>query len=229
VSSGSWYERCASIVRYGALIGAVVLAAFACTSSSDGYASSCPTSGGPLAECPIVPDARVCTPAGCPPEALPTGLQCTAPAQCSILINPGCRTDGYVCSCVNDRWTCNDCSMGTGVCFLANDASADARSDGAVEGGEPCTEGTCGTDLVCEYPMADGCSARGVCVPMKSCGGAGRQPTYCGCDGGSVLGTCDLRGYVTGPVQSFLALDGGSSWSCKPCDAGGTCAATTAP
>ncbi len=59
----------------------------------------------------------------------------------------------------------------------------------------------------------------------EGCGGAGRQPTYCGCDGGGVLGTCDLPGYVTGPVQSLCAIDGGGSWSaaCVPCGAGGPC------
>ena len=103
------------------------------------------------------------------------------------------------------------------------DASSGADSSDASYA--PCNDGRCGPNLVCEYPIADGCYAKGLCVPERGCGGAAKQPTYCGCDGGGVLGTCDLPGYVTGPVQSLFAIDGGSSWSaaCMPCDAGGPC------
>lgn len=89
----------------------------------------------------------------------------------------------------------------------------------------PCTNRTCGPNLVCEYAMSDGCSAQGICVPFKSCGGAGFQPTYCGCDGRGVAMSCDHPGYVMAPVQSFWAVDGGGNWSaaCLPCDAGGPC------
>jgi hypothetical protein len=112
----------------------------------------------------------------------------------------------------------------------ASDAQTDAPSDAAVDAQadaeySPCTNRTCGPNLVCEYAMSDGCSAQGICVPFKSCGGAGLQPTYCGCDGRGVVGSCDRPGYVTAPVQSFWAVDGGWNWSaaCLPCDAGGPC------
>jgi hypothetical protein len=108
----------------------------------------------------------------------------------------------------------------------ASDGGPVNRAGGASDAGyPPCIGGTCGPNLVCEYPIADGCSAKGICVPQRGCGGSGKQPTCCGCDGGGVLGTCDLPGYVTGSVQSFFAIDGGGSWSaaCVPCGAGGPC------
>jgi hypothetical protein len=101
---------------------------------------------------------------------------------------------------------------------------ADSMGDGGKSGGthSPCAHGACGPNLVCEYPVAAGCSAEGVCVPFTPCGGAGKQPTYCGCDGGGVLGTCDVPGYVTGPVQSVFTVDGGAT-GCVPCHSGGPC------
>lgn len=107
-------------------------------------------------------------------------------------------------------------------------ADSAVGSDGsALDASYPlCTNGTCGPGLVCQYPMADGCNAKGVCVPFKSCGGAGKQPTYCACDGGGVLGTCDVPGYVAGPVQSFFNVDGGAwTWGarCVACQSGGPC------
>jgi hypothetical protein len=140
------------------------------------------------------------------------------PAGCrSLPSGPGGGTTG-----------CCPCG-GTGG--SVGDGGAVNRDAGVSDAGyEPCNDGACGPTFVCEYPIADGCYAKGICVPQRGCGGAGKQPTYCGCDGGGVLGTCDLRGYVTGPVQSLFAIDGGGSWSaaCVPCGAGGPCACSDA-
>jgi hypothetical protein len=82
------------------------------------YSSLCPNSS--LAGCPVASDAN-CSNAfvGCGLDALPTGLACLAPAQCTMLIQPiaGCgRTDGYVCSCIGGKWSCDDCNLGTASC-----------------------------------------------------------------------------------------------------------------
>ena len=114
--------------------------------------------------------------------------------------------------------TSNGLSAGDASTFDGDVVDAVRASDGGALDASypPCTDGLCGPGFVCEYPMADGCNATGVCVPFMSCGGAGKQPTYCGCDGGGVLGTCDVPGYVAGPVQSFFSVDSGTwTWGAR--------------
>jgi hypothetical protein len=63
------------------------------------------------------------------------------------------------------------------------------------------SDSDCGPNYACAYPSDGSCSAAGVCVPVTPCGGNGKQPTYCGCDGGSFLRRCDLPGgYSQAPV-----------------------------
>ncbi len=63
---------------------------------------------------------------GCALDALPSGLACTGSAQCALTILP-CpdevqtwgglgRVDGYVCTCVGSRWSCDDCDHGQSLC-----------------------------------------------------------------------------------------------------------------
>jgi hypothetical protein len=117
-------RRAVAIVLVGALI-----AADAC--SNGGYASSCP--GAVLPDCPIAPGVSDCSRSDlvCGLDSLPTGTPCSAPAQCSMLIDPcpnwqkytGERADGYVCSCLDGHWSCDDCSMGAGLCAEAPDGA----------------------------------------------------------------------------------------------------------
>jgi hypothetical protein len=113
-------------------------------------APSCPFHSQPT--CPVAPGAIDCAglEIGCGLDSLPAGLSCLAPAQCSALIYP-CpdwqshigfeRTDGYICSCVGGRWSCDDCWLGNagwfcdalGACARPTDANQCALSaDGAA-------------------------------------------------------------------------------------------------
>jgi hypothetical protein len=177
-------RRCAFSVRLAYAIGAGcwAMASAACSSSSGGppdsgssldsggstdvipevdSAPSCPPSQS-QPTCPVAPGAIDCArhEIGCGLDSLPTGLACSAPAQCSALIYP-CpdwqsyvpleRTDGYICSCVGGRWSCDDCWLGTALC-VALDGSpflqapvADAASDGpATDSPVECTGRVCG-------------------------------------------------------------------------------------
>jgi len=103
----------------------------ACSQSSniaDSYASLCP-SPGPSTTCSVAPGG-LCVgnrpDLGCALNAVPTGLPCSGHTQCSLSILPcpdevqtwagGGRVDGYVCSCINDQWSCDDCWLGEALC-----------------------------------------------------------------------------------------------------------------
>jgi hypothetical protein len=129
----------------------------ACTPSSSSAPSSPDGSidgRAPSPFCPAVSQLAVCTPApvtdcsnaslGCGLDALPTGLACLPTAQCAMAIDP-CpdwqmhlgseRTDGYVCTCIGGRWSCDDCFEGESLCAEQPDgAASDApTNDGPLE------------------------------------------------------------------------------------------------
>jgi hypothetical protein len=106
-------------------------------SDGGGYATMCPSFGS-VGVCPVAPDASDCNrpTIGCGLDALPAGQTCSGPAQCSSLIYPCPNwqayvgdelTDGYICSCVGNVWSCEDCSPGAAVCA---EAGPDAPSSG---------------------------------------------------------------------------------------------------
>ncbi len=102
-------------------------------SVADGATGASSCLGAVLPDCPVAADAADCSPFDfpCGLDALPTGEPCSAPAQCSMLIDPcpdwqehaGERVDGYVCSCLDGRWSCDDCSRGAGLCAEAPDGA----------------------------------------------------------------------------------------------------------
>ncbi len=90
-------------------------------SSSGGYASLCPLfSDQPT--CPAASDANACNlslGSNCAADALPQGLSCSGTSQCQARIGPvdGCgRVDGWICSCIDGRWSCDDCAVGATLC-----------------------------------------------------------------------------------------------------------------
>jgi len=132
---------------------AVLTATVGCNSGSGGAAPD---------RCPAFQSVNVCVPAssnacvngdamiGCGLAGLPTGLPCSDNAQCSLQIYPcpgelqsfigGGRADGYICTCVSSKWSCDDCALGTALCggpptadtgADAGDASTDAGADGS--------------------------------------------------------------------------------------------------
>jgi hypothetical protein len=104
------------------------------------------------------------------------------------------------------------CAGGECMTYLPH-AHNDAGG-GSSDGGAACaTDGGCGPGFVCGYPIAAACGATGVCVPRTVNVGACRIPLACGCDGGSVPGSCDLPGgYSPAPVLSTVP--------CRIADAG---------
>jgi hypothetical protein len=88
--------------------------------------------------CPDFQSVNVCVPAssdacvngnamiGCGLAGLPTGRPCSENAQCSLTVFPcpgevqsfagAGRTDGYICTCVGSKWSCDDCDLGTAIC-----------------------------------------------------------------------------------------------------------------
>jgi hypothetical protein len=86
-----------------------------------GYASLCPVfSNQPT--CPVASDAGGCNPSlgtNCAANTLPQGLSCSGTSQCQARIGPvdGCgRVDGWICSCIDGSWSCDDCALGTALC-----------------------------------------------------------------------------------------------------------------
>jgi hypothetical protein len=103
--------------------------------TNDPDASACPTST--LPSCPLAGDASSCA-AGCGLDSVPQGLACSGTSQCSMLVQPtpGCsRTDGYVCSCVDGRWSCDDCWLGTATCEVGSDAAASPDAPTSTDSG----------------------------------------------------------------------------------------------
>jgi hypothetical protein len=86
-----------------------------------GYASLCPVFGN-QPTCPLASDADGCNLSlgdDCAADALPQGLSCSGTSQCQARVGPvdGCgRVDGWICSCVDGSWSCDDCAVGAAVC-----------------------------------------------------------------------------------------------------------------
>jgi hypothetical protein len=127
-------------------------------------------SGGPNL-CPNFQSLPTCAPAstadcvqqkaslGCGVDALPTGLACTGSAQCSLIVYPcpgevqsftgGGRTDGYVCTCVDSRWACDDCNVGAALCPEAGPPPEAGPTDAAPDSADascPTVEQACASD-----------------------------------------------------------------------------------
>jgi hypothetical protein len=56
--------------------------------------------------------------------------------------------------------------------------------------------------LVCGFPLDASCaSPAGVCLAVVGCAGTGKQPTFLGCDGGTLVRSCNLPGgYAQSPT-----------------------------
>jgi hypothetical protein len=135
------------------------------------------------------------------PEA---GSACApAGAGCGYSLQPNAcgATD---CNCLAGAWSCGP------TCPIF-----DAGADG---GWQRCMSDTdCGPSFACAYSVARSCTAVGVCLPVVVCAGNGKQPSYCGCDGGGFVRRCDLpAGYAQAPVLS------GAYPPCSTGDAGST-------
>ena len=80
--------------------------------------------------------------------------------------------------------------------------------DDTTQGQYCVTDTACTMGQACGYLVDGGCSAAGICVPLSACGGAGKQPTYCGCDGIGFVRTCGLPdGYAQAPIGPGLPYE----------------------
>jgi hypothetical protein len=108
--------------------------------SLDATITECPEFG-TVPDCPIAADAASCgaRTLTCGLDSLPTGAACTGSQQCSAVIDPcpnwqqhvGSElTDGYICSCVNGVWSCDDCDPGAGLCAADEGGVLDSGGPG---------------------------------------------------------------------------------------------------
>jgi hypothetical protein len=97
------------------------------TDATGEYANLCPVFG-TQPTCPEAIDANACDLSSgynCSADALPQGLPCSGVSQCQARIGPvdGCgRVDGWICSCIGGRWSCDNCAIGAAVCEGGVDA-----------------------------------------------------------------------------------------------------------
>ncbi len=87
-------------------------------------------------------------------------------------------------------------------CSTSSSPSEPIVDSGTGEGGACGTTADCTAGLLCGYPISQGCSAQGVCVPEDlSCSNDG--PVVCGCDGTPVGLACIWGpGYAAAPIVS---------------------------
>jgi hypothetical protein len=130
---------------------AMIVAAAACSSTSarrgSDTSNACPSEV--LPACPAASSAACMNgdpSIGCTPAGLPSGLACEGSAQCSMAVYPCAgelqsfvgtgSVDGYVCSCVDSRWSCDDCAPGGAVC---------SDSDAETSGGDVAADASAST------------------------------------------------------------------------------------
>ncbi len=222
-------------MRSRAIVSLLALAPLvfvACSTSDSTYASLCPANAPTLPTCPVAPGAMDCAglEIGCGLDALPIGLSCSGHAQCSAPIDPcpdwqkyigGERIDGYICSCVNDRWSCDDCWLGEGLCQEAPDGAslyplpaADAGLDGPATG-ESAVER--GADGAFKFAAAEPLGQNDDCLPQPLPTDSSGETT-CALVLEGLGGTCAAVGLSPATPQELALLGGGG-----PLPAGSTC------
>jgi len=98
-----------------------------------------------------------------------------------------------------------------GACTSNAPASDVDASTGAGVGGSCSGAGDCAASLLCAFPIADGCHAKGTCVqPDVTCMNDG--PAVCACDG-SIVGLACIYGAGNAPAPVV------SKNPCSPSDA----------
>ena len=146
----------------------------------------------PLAVCASCPAPRT---RAARPAPVPEGLPCGAVQQCSlpILSCPGeleaglgnGPVDGYVCTCVAGRWSCQDCFPNDGPCTdagLSTDAGTGPETDGGRGDGGFVTVLVLGrSDLCLPQPLPTAASGESTCSVIvvglrESCAAAGLAP-----------------------------------------------------
>jgi hypothetical protein len=128
-------------------------------------------------------------------EDAPSGTNCN-------LVQQFCACDGSMVSV--------GCGM-SGASVPVQSTHAGSCPHGMKDAGGPCRQSAdCGLNQGCYFPIADGCSAVGVCLEDNP----GHEnecdtlTTYCACNGGGSRSVCGGHsGYISDPVSgTFVSL-----------------------
>lgn len=177
--------------------------------SNEGSFSQCPTSqsqalcaAAPSGPC-VVNDAPA---SGCSSNALPNRLACSGRAQCALEVLPCAnevetwvgagRVDGYICSCIDGQWSCDDCYPGEALCAEAG-AASDGGPEGAIDGAASADGG--GSAGVIRLGFNDECLPSP--LPMSSSG-----QTTCAIVIAGIAGGCVGTGLSPATPQQTAAI-----------------------
>lgn len=176
---------------------------------------------------------------GCSHADCQSDADCSAGQYCVYPVADGCAAKGVcqappsgaVCRSLQDYCACDGSLVSVGCGSSGASVPVEGPAFGACghgdrDAGGPCTSSAdCGQSQNCYYPIADGCSASGVCLAEDG-GPLGylceSTPVYCACDGGFTETVCGGHdGYVRAPADhpGDCAMPPASS-SVPPDDAG---------
>ncbi len=161
---------------------------------------------------------------GCSHSDCQTDADCSSDQRCTFPIDAGCsakgqcqdKPSGAICDAIESYCGC-DGSMVSAVCGYPGASGPVAGpytgscGHGNVDAGTACAlSADCGAGQECYFPINGGCAASGVClaplagVAANACESA---PSYCACNGVSVVQVCGGRqGYTAVPVSRAVDL-----------------------
>jgi len=140
---------------------------------------------------------------------------CSAKGQCEDLSTPRCNLITTYCGCDGSTVSVS-CGYSGGSAPVAGPDNGSCPH-GTKDAGGPCTTSAdCGLNQGCYYPIANGCSATGVCledVPGIASNVCLTGTVYCGCNGQTQLVCAGHDGYVEAPVSGTRDSSGSCSGS----------------
>jgi hypothetical protein len=171
---------------------------------------------------------------GCSHSDCQTTSDCGSGQSCVYPVTDGCSAKGVCedtpsgtnCQAFVEYCGCDGSLVSVGCGFSGGSVPVEGTYTGSCghgtkDAGGPCVVGAdCGQNQDCYYPIADGCSAVGVCLenlPGPSGTACEDKPVYCGCDGGRTQTVCGGHdGYVAAPVSRAVDTVAACSSSGEP-------------
>ncbi|HTA90268.1 MAG TPA: hypothetical protein VK745_11850 [Polyangiaceae bacterium] len=156
---------------------------------------------------------------GCSHADCQSDSDCGSDQRCVYPVADGCAAKGVCqsppsgtnCDALAEYCGCDGSHVSVGCGWSGGSVPVEGSNTGACghgnqEAGAACmSSADCGRSQNCYYPIADGCSATGVCLeddggPLAY--GCENTPVYCDCDGGRTETVCGGHdGYVAAPVS----------------------------